>query len=129
MGVDGPGTVCDKHGLPDAAGASRHLCTEGCRGGQKAVPKLVRLGARDAGQNRRAARADGLSCPDGRRALEGNLGPLDSRADDRLHGGAQQPVLGREAKGSWVSDGGVHDRHALFRRRETHSTVLLTRLK
>ena len=25
VGVDGPGTVCDGHGLRDEAGASRHL--------------------------------------------------------------------------------------------------------
>ena len=25
VGVDGPGTMCDGHGLPDEAGASRHL--------------------------------------------------------------------------------------------------------
>jgi hypothetical protein len=40
-----------------------------------------------------------------------------------------QPVLGREAKGSWLSGGGVHDRHALLRRWETHPTVLLTHWK
>lgn len=86
---------------------------------------MVRLGARDAGPKRRTARADGPSCPDDRRALGGNLGPLDSRTDDRLHGGFQQPVLGREAKGSWLPDGGEHDRHALLRRLETHPTELL----
>ena len=48
VGVDGPGTMCDGHGLPDEAGALRHLQMEGCRRGQEAVPKLVRLGARDA---------------------------------------------------------------------------------
>jgi hypothetical protein len=55
-----------------------------------------------------------------------NLGPLDSRTDYRLHGGAQQPVLGREVKGLWLPDGGVHDRQALLRRRQTDPTVLLT---
>ena len=47
--VDGPGTMCDGHGLPDEAGASRHLRAEGCGGGQEAVPKLVCLGACNAG--------------------------------------------------------------------------------
>ncbi len=126
VGVDGPGTVCDGHGLRDEAGASRDLRAEGCRGGQEAVPKRVRLGAGDAGANRRTARADGPSCPDGRRAFGGNLGPLDSRSDDRLHGGSQQLVLSREAQSPRVPDGGIHDRHALLRRRETHPPVLLT---
>ena len=72
------------------------------------------------------AQADGSSGPDDRRALGGNLGPPDSRADDGLHGGAQQPVVGRKAKGPRVPDGRIHDRYALLRRRETHPTVLLT---
>ena len=86
----------------------------------------MRLGARDAGTNRRTARADGSSGPDGQGALGGNLGPLDSRADDRLHGGSQQLVLSREAQSPRVPDGGIHDRHALLYRWETHPTVLLT---
>jgi len=97
VGVDGPGTMCDGHGLRDEAGASRYLRTKGCRGGQEAVPKLVRLGAGDAATNRRTARADGPSCPNGRGSLGGDPGPLDSRSDHRLHGGSQQPLLGREA--------------------------------
>ena len=47
-------------------------------------------------------------------------------SDHRLHGGSQQPVLGREAQSPRVPDGGIHDRHALLRRRETHPPVLLT---
>ncbi len=97
VGVDGLGTVCDGHGLRDEAGASRHLRAEGCRGGQETVPKLVRVGARDARANRRTARADGPSCTGGRGSLGGDPGPLDSRSDDRLHGGSQQLVLSREA--------------------------------
>ncbi len=57
----------------------------------------MRLGARDAGANRRTARAEGQSCPDGRGSLGGNFGPLDSRSNDRPHGDSQQPVLSREA--------------------------------
>ncbi len=126
VGVDGLGTVCDGPGLRDEAGASRHLRAEGCRGGQETVSKLVRLGAGDAWANRRTARADGPSCPDGRRAFGGNLGPLDSRSDDRLHGGSQQLGLNREAQSPRVPNGGIHDRHALLRRWKTHPPVLLT---
>ncbi len=75
--------------------------------------------------NWRTARADGLSCPDGRGSLEGDPGRLDSRSDHCLHRGSQQPVFGREAQSPWVPDGGMHDRHALLWRRETHPTVLL----
>ncbi len=87
---------------------------------------LVCLGACDAGTDRGFARADGPSRPDGRGALGGNLGPLDSRADDRLHGRSQQLVLSREAQSTRVPDGGIHDCHALLRRRETPPPVLLT---
>ncbi len=117
--------MCDGHGLRDEAGASRHLRAEEYRGGQETVPKLVRLGAGDAVANRRTARADGSSGPDGRGALGGNLGPLDLRADDRLHGGSQQLVLSREEQSPRVPNGGIHDRHALLRRRETYPPVLL----
>jgi hypothetical protein len=55
-----------------------------------------------------------------------NLGQLDSRPDDRLHGGSQQPVLSREAQGARVPDGGINDQHALLRCREAHPAVLLT---
>ncbi len=126
IGVDGPGTMCDWHGLPDEAGASRHLRAEGCRGGQEAVPKLVCLGARNAGTNRRTARADGPSCPDGRGSLGGDPGPLDSRSDHRIHGGSQQPVFSREAAATRIPDGGNHDRHALLRHRKNRSPVLLS---
>jgi hypothetical protein len=34
---------------------------------------------------------------EGRGCFGGDPGPLDSRSDHRLHGGAQQPVLSREA--------------------------------
>ncbi len=66
--------------------------------GQEVVPKLARVGARDAGANRRTARADAPSCPNGRRAIGGNPGSLDSRADDRLHGSFQQPLIGRDTQ-------------------------------
>ena len=126
VGVDVPETVRDGYGLRDEAGASRHLSMEGRRGRQENVRELVRLGEGDEGAGRGVARAHGASGPDGRRAFGGNLGPLDSRPDDRLHGGTQQPVLSREAQGARVPDGGIHDNHALLRRRETYPTVLLT---
>jgi hypothetical protein len=66
------------------------------------------------------------SGPDDRRALVGSIEPMDSRADDRIHGGTQQPVLGCEAQSSPVSDSGIHDHHGLLRRRETHPAVPLT---
>ena len=47
---------------------------------------MVGLVACTVGSNRGTARADGPSCPDGRGALGGNPGPLESRADGRLHG-------------------------------------------
>ncbi len=37
-GFDGPGTVLNRHNLPDEGGASRHLRVAGCRGGQEAFP-------------------------------------------------------------------------------------------
>ena len=126
VGVDGSGTVCDWHGLRDEAGASRYLPMEGCGRSQKAVRELVRVGPSDEGTNRGVARTDGPCRPDNRRALGGYSGPLDSRADDGLHGGTQQPVLSCDAQGPRVSIGRIHDNHALLRRRETHPTVLLT---
>ncbi len=99
---------------------------EGHRGGWEAVPKRVRLVARDAETNLGILRADGPSRLDGRRAVGGNLCPLDSTADDRLHGGAQQLVLSREAQSLRVPDGGIHDGHALSRRQETQPRLLLT---
>ena len=90
------------------------------------VRELVRLGEGDERAGRGVARTHGASGPDGRRAFGGNLGTLDSRPDDRLHGGTQQPVLSREAQGARVPDGGVHDQHDLPRCRETYPTVLLT---
>ena len=86
----------------------------------------MREGAGDSGTNRRTARADGQSCPDYRRALGGNLGPLDLRSDDCLRGRSQQLVVSREAQSPRVPHSGVHDRHALTRRWKTHHTVLLT---
>ncbi len=55
VGVDGPGTVRDGHGLRDEAGASRHLPMEGRRGRQETVRDLVRLGEGDEGADRRVA--------------------------------------------------------------------------
>ena len=126
MGVDGSGTVCDWHGLRDEAGASRSLPMEGCGRSQEAVRELVRVGPGDEGTNRGVVRADVPCRPDDRKALGGYSGPLESRSDDGLHGGTQQAVLGCEAKGPRVSVGGLHDHHALIRRRETHPTVLLS---
>ena len=60
---------------------------EGYQRGQEAVPKLMRLGARDAGPNRKTTPAAGLCYQDVRRSLGGNLCSLDSRYDDRLHRG------------------------------------------
>jgi len=117
VGVDGSGTVCDGHGLRDEAGASRYLPMEGCGRSQEAVRELVRVGPGDEGTNRGVARTDGPCRPDDRRALGGYSGPLDSRSDDGLHGGTQQPVLGCEAQGPRVPVGGIHDHHALLRRR------------
>jgi hypothetical protein len=85
------------------------------------APARTRYGA-----NRRTARADGPSRSDGRGSIGGDPGQLDSRSDDRLHGRTQQPVLSREAQGSRLPDGGLHDRHTLLRHWETHPTVLLT---
>ena len=62
----------------------------------------------------RTARSDGPSYPDGLGSLGGNLGPINSRADDRFHGGSQQPILGREAQALRGPDGGVHEIHALL---------------
>ena len=73
MGVGGPETVCDGQGLGDEASASRHLRLVGCRGGQEAVRKLLRLGACDTGTDRGVARTDGPSGPDDRGHLEGIL--------------------------------------------------------
>ncbi len=126
VGVDVPGTVRDGYGLRDEAGASRYLPMDGCGRSQEAVRELVRLGPGDEGTNRRVARAHGASGPDDRRAHGWYSGPLDSRSDDSLHGGIQQPVLGCEAQGARVSGGGVHDQHALLTCRETYPTVLLT---
>ena len=126
VGVDGSGTVCDWHGLRDEAGASRYLPMEGCGRSQEAVRELVRVGPGDEGTNRGVARADGPCRSDDRRALGGYSGPLDSRANNRLHGGFQQLVLSREAVGSRIPDGGIYDGHTLLRRRETHPAVQLT---
>ena len=85
--------VRDGIGLRNQAGISRHLPVEGRRGDQEAGPELMCLGACGAGANRGVAGADGPSRPDDRGALGANLGPLDSMADDSLHGGTQQPVF------------------------------------
>jgi hypothetical protein len=62
---------------------------EECRGGKEAVPKLVPLGAGDAGLNRGTSRADGPSFPDGRGSSRGDSDPLGSRSDDRFHRATQ----------------------------------------
>ena len=126
MGFGGAQTVCDRHGLRDEAGALRHLQAEGCRGGEEALLKLVRVATSYAGAKRRTARADGPSSQHGRGSLPRDPGQMGSRVDDHLHGGTQQLVLDREAQGPRVSVCGIHDHHALLRRRETYPTVLLT---
>ena len=78
------------------------------------------------GEEKLEAGVDGPCRSDDRRALGGYSSPMDSRSDDGLHGGTQQPVLGCEAQGPRGSVGGIHDRHVLLRRRETYPTVLLT---
>jgi hypothetical protein len=83
---DGSGTARNGHGLRDEVGASGHSRAKGCPGGQEAVPKLVRLGAGDAGPNRRTARAYGQRCLGGRGSLLESC-PLDSRSDNLFHGG------------------------------------------
>jgi hypothetical protein len=84
VAIDVPGAVCDVHRLQDEAGASRHLRMEGCRRHQETVWERVCVGARDVGKGLGVAQADGPSCPDDRRALGENLGPLESRAYDGL---------------------------------------------
>lgn len=74
VGFDGPETLRNGHGLPDEAGASGQLRAKGFRGGQEAVPKLVRLGTRAAGTNRRTARGDGPRSPDRRGSIGGDPG-------------------------------------------------------
>jgi hypothetical protein len=87
--------------LLDQAGASKHLRMEGRRVRQETVQQRVLVGVSDAGTDRGGARADGRSGPDDRRALGGNLSLLDSRADDRLHGGLNSlfSVVKRKARG------------------------------
>ncbi len=125
-GIDGPGTVCDGNFQRDEAGISRHLRMDGHRGRQETVRQLVRVGASEVEANRGVARADGSSAPDNRSEFGWNPGPLESRADDGLHGGAQQVVFGRKAKDPRVPDHGIQDPEALFFRWETHPTVPLT---
>ena len=129
MGINGLGTVCDRHDLRDEAVAPRHLQMEGCGRSPDAIRQLVRVDAGNAGVNRGVARTDGTIFAEDRRALERHPGPLDLRADHRLHRGAQQPVPGCEAKDPRVSEIGIHDRHALLRRRETHPTAPLNHRK
>ena len=99
-----------------------HIRMGGHRGGQKAFWELVCMGPGDAGSNWGVARTDGTSGQDGRRALGGYSGPLDSRSNDGLHEGAHLPIPGFEAQGPRVSDGEVYDDHALLRRRKTQLT-------
>ncbi len=68
-GADAPATMRDGKGVQDVDGASCHPRMEGCRRGKEVVPKLVRLGERDARVDRKIARAAGPSGRDGRRAL------------------------------------------------------------
>jgi hypothetical protein len=58
--------------------------------------------------------------------LEGILAHWTRGLMTAIHGGAQQPVLGREALSPRVPDGGIHECLALLRRRKTHPTVPLT---
>jgi hypothetical protein len=51
------------------------------------------VGAGDAETDGGIARADGSSDPDDRMVVRGNLGPLDSRDYDGLHGGGLNSVF------------------------------------
>ena len=99
VGVDGSGTMCDRHRLRDEAGASRHLPMKGRGGCQENIRELVRLGEGDAGKTWGPAWADDPRCSDELGAPRGKLGPLDPRPNDQLHGRTQQPVLSGEAQG------------------------------
>jgi hypothetical protein len=81
------------------------------------VRQLVRGFTGDAGSNRGVVRAGGLSGPDHQKALVGDVSPLDSRADNDLDGGAEQPLLSFKAKGHRVPDRKIHDRYAVLLRR------------
>jgi hypothetical protein len=109
--------VDDGHGLRDQTGASRYLPMERCGRSQEAVRQMVRAGPGDEGADRGVARTDGQCRSDDRRVLGGCSGQLDSRSDDGLHGGTQQPVLGCEAQGPRVSVGRINDHNALPHRR------------
>ena len=63
----------------ETVGDGDGLRAEGCqRDSREAVSKLVGVGAPDARVKRKPVRANGSNCSDGRRALGGNLGPLES---------------------------------------------------
>ncbi len=113
VGGDGPSTVHDGLGLRDEVGALWHLQAKGCRRSKKAVQKWCAYMHRDARSNRRTARANGPSCPDDRRKLGGNLGPLDQSADDRFHSGSQQYFTIREVVGPLTPDGEIYAGYAL----------------
>jgi hypothetical protein len=86
-------------GLRAEPGAARYRRIGGGRDCQETFRQLVRVGAGDAETEGGIARANGSSDPDDRMVVGGNLGPLDSRVYDGLHGGAQQRVLGHESQG------------------------------
>ncbi len=88
-------------------------------------PKLVCVGACDAGSDRGVVRADGARNPHDRSALGGSLGPLYSRANNRPHGRTRQPFLSRGSEGTRLPDGGVCDGHVLLRIGNHHSTAQL----
>jgi hypothetical protein len=56
-------------------------------GGAGSCSETAALGCRRCGDKPENSSSHGPSGPDGRGALGGNLGPFDSRSDDRLHGG------------------------------------------
>jgi len=90
----------------------------------------VRHGEGDKGIDRGVALAHGSGGPNDRRAHGGNLGPLDTRAKDRLHGGTQQPVLSlnRMARGYRTVEGITSMPYSLFGCRSDHAAVLLNQL-
>lgn len=60
------------------------------------------------------------------RMIEGHLEGILAHWTRGLTTVFMEGPLSREAQSSRVPDGGIHDRHALLRRRETHPPVLLT---
>ncbi len=91
LGIDCPRTDCDGHGVrADALCVKRDLRVKARCADQDIIRQIVCAGASDAEVDREGSRADSPSRPDYRRVLGGNIGLLDSGADDGLDRGAQQ---------------------------------------